>query len=101
MRGRNEGYLVGVARHDFAVDHGFVGHPGESLDYCRILAVEALVVPRLEVRYAVRFDGQRAVAVELRLIKPVRSFGKPLRAQEQHGWNKFRFGLLAETRRFS
>lgn len=90
VRRRNEGYLVGVARHHFAVDHRFVRQPGEGLHDGRILAIEALVVGQM--RYAVRFEGERPVAVEFQPVKPVRSFGKPLGAKEQHGLDESSFG---------
>lgn len=67
----------------------------EGLYDRRIFAVEAFVVPRPEVRYAVRFDAQRPVAVEFQLVSPAGSFWQSVRADEQHRLDEFRFGLLA------
>jgi hypothetical protein len=50
---------------DLAVDYSVVGQPGEGLHDSGILAVEALVVSGPQVRYAVRFDRDRPVAIEL------------------------------------
>jgi len=85
--------LYSSKRDHLAVDHRFVGQVGEGLDYCRTLAVEALVVPRPQVRYAVGFEGERSISVELQLVEPVRTFGKSLGVKEQHRLDEAHFDI--------
>ena len=63
---------------------GVVGQPRQRVDDGRIAASEVLVVPRPQMHGLVAGEGDRAVAVELQLVLPRRTFGQGSRLQQQH-----------------
>jgi hypothetical protein len=82
-----------VERDYLAVNHGLVGHCGESLDYRRVLSVEILIVAGPKMDSAPALDRLGAEAVQLQLVQPHPALGKFLGGLQEHRFDKAGFGL--------
>jgi hypothetical protein len=89
---------------DLAVNYGVVGKSFEGLTYSRVTRSEIVVIPRAQIKLAVRLERYGSIAIKLQFVLPLSAFGQMLLSEKQHGLDEtslvqaaFR-GLLLATR---